>query len=145
MDSITLLRERLKAAHWVMEGTMADVTPEQMQWLPPGMANPVGATYAHAVTSEDAIVNGMLRQAAPMFATSWAGKTGSNIPMPMPGPEWENYGPWAHSVQVDLAAAREYAQAVYANTDEYLATLTPEALDAQIDLTGIGLGQQNLA
>jgi hypothetical protein len=144
MDSITLLREQLKTAHWVLDGTMADVTPEQMQWIPPGVANPLGASYAHTITSEDMIINGMLKGAAPMFATTWAGKTGSNEPMPLPGPDWEKYGTWARSVQVDLAATREYAQAVYANSDEYLATLTPDALDTPMDLTGLGLGHVNL-
>ncbi|HKP51824.1 MAG TPA: DinB family protein [Chloroflexia bacterium] len=145
MDAVTLLREQLKTAHWVLEGTMADVTPEQMDWAPPGIANPLGASYAHTVTSEDMVINGMLREGAPLFASAWAGKTGSNEPMPRPGPDWEKYGSWARNVQVDLPAAREYAQAVYASSDEYLAGLTPEALDTQLDLSGIGMGQVSLA
>jgi hypothetical protein len=144
MDAVTLLREQLKTAHWVLDGTMADVTPEQMNWAPPGLANPLGASYAHTITSEDMVINGMLRRGAPLFASTWAGKTGSNQPMPMPGPDWEKYGPWAREVQVDLAQARDYAQAVYASSDEYLASLTPEALDTPLDLSGIGMGQVSL-
>lgn len=144
MDSITLLRQQLQTAHQFMEGTMADVTPEQAQWRPPGVANPLGASYAHMVSSEDMLVHGMLQQAAPLFAGAWAGKTGLDEPMPTPGPEWEQYGPWARRVQVDVGATRAYAQAVYAASDDYLAGLTPADLDRTMDLRGLGMGQVDL-
>jgi hypothetical protein len=144
VDAITLLRQQLSTAHQFLEGTMADVTPEQAHWLPPGLANPLGASYAHVVTSEDMIVNGMVQQAAPLCATSWAGRTGLSEPMPVPGPEWEQYGPWARRVRIDLDALRAYAQAVYANSDAYLATLTPDDLDRPMDLSNVGVGQVNL-
>jgi len=41
-------------------------------------------------------------------------------------------------LRVDLPAAREYAKAVYANSDQYLASLTPDDLDTPIDLAGVG-------
>lgn len=146
MDAVTLLREQLKLAHWVLDGTMGDVTPAQMEWTPPGVANPLGASYAHVIASEDMIMNGMLRGAAPLFASTWAGKTGLSELMPTPGPDWNTtYGAWTRSVRVDLPAAREYAQAVYSSSDDYLASLTPEALDTSLDLTGIGMGQMPLA
>ncbi len=145
MDPITLVREFLKQANDYLEMTMADVTPEQAHWTPPGVANPLGASYAHVVMSQDMVVNGMLRGQAPLFVSTWAGRTGASEPMPMPGPEWTNYGPWTRSVQVDLPAMREYAQAVYAASDDYLASLTPEDLDRPMDLSSLGVGQVNLA
>ncbi len=36
---------------------------------------------------------------------------------------------------------REYAQAVYAATDEYLASLTDEDLGRPVDLSALGLGE----
>ncbi|HMA33584.1 MAG TPA: DinB family protein [Chloroflexia bacterium] len=140
MDAVTLLRQQLQTAHEFMEGTMADVTPEQAHWPPPGVANPLGATYLHAVAAEDGIIHGMLQHTAPLLATSWAGRTGASEPMPVPGPDWEQYGPWARRVRVDLAATRAYAQAVYAASDAYLASLTAEALDQPLDLSGVGMG-----
>jgi hypothetical protein len=65
-------------------------------------------------------------------------------PMPMPGPDWEKYGPWARSVRVDLPTLREYAQAVSAASGAYMATLTQEDLDKQVDLSGAGMGQVNI-
>jgi hypothetical protein len=139
------MRQQLKEAHDVLEGTMADVTSEQAQWLPPGTANPLGASYAHAVVSEDLLINGFLRRAVPLFAQpDWAGKNGLSEPMPNPGPGWENYGGWARRVQVDLPVLRRYAEAVYANTDQYLANLAPEELDQPVDMSQMGMGKPSL-
>jgi hypothetical protein len=144
MDAITLLRQQLQTAHQFLEGTLADVTPEQAHWLPPGTANPLGASYAHAVLSEDMIIQGMLQQTAPLCAGAWAGRGGVSEPMPQPGPEWDQYAGWARRVQVDLAALHAYAQAVYDASDAYLARLTPAALDQPLDLSGMGMGQVDL-
>ena len=60
---------------------MTDVTPEQAHWIPPGVALPIGASYAHVVVGQDSVINGMLKGGAPLFASSWAGKTGlSELP-----------------------------------------------------------------
>ncbi len=142
-NAIALLREQAGISHWLLEATMADVTPEQAQWTPPGIANPLGATYAHLVCSEDMIVNGMLRQQAPLAFSSWAGKTGLSEPQPTPE-AWDKYPAWTRSVQVDLGALREYAQAVYAATDEYLATLKDDDLGRKLDLSAMHLGEQTL-
>ena len=74
MDSISLLREQLRAAHEYLEETMADVTAEQAQWIPPGRATPLGANYVHLVQSEDGIMNQALRQKEPLFAGAWASR-----------------------------------------------------------------------
>ena len=55
---------------------MADVSQVQAEFAPPGIANPLGATYAHVVWSEDMLVQGMFRQVPPLFASAWAGRTG---------------------------------------------------------------------
>src|SRR5919198_5378561 len=113
---VDLLQRIVRDARQVLDGTMADVTQSQLDFIPPGIANPLGATYAHVVCSEDMAVQGMFRQGAPLFASSWAGRTGLSEPMPMPGPEWAKYPAWTRSVKVDLPALRAYAQAVAAAT-----------------------------
>src|SRR5262245_32451281 len=145
MNGVSALQQGVQTAHEFLEGTMADVTEAQLHWAPPGTAHGIGATYAHLVLSEDMIINGMLQSKAPMAATTWAGKSGVSEPMPQPGPEWERYGDWTKNVKVDLGAIRQYAQAVYKNTDEYLASLTDDDLDQPIDLRALGLGNVNLA
>ncbi len=144
--AIAFIREAAQVGHWYLEGTMADVTAEQAHYAPPGRANPLGATYAHVLCSEDMIVNGMLRQAAPLSVSTHADKTGLSEPMPMPGtPDWgAAYAAWARRVRVDLAALKGYGADVYAATDAYLATLSDADLEHELDLSGVGFGQQKL-
>ena len=129
MDAITQLRALYEQAHQVLEGTMADVSPEQVHWSPPGNAVPVGAAYAHTLVGEDAVLNWMVRRAAPLFASSWAGRSGMSEPPPQ-NPPWDE---WSRGVKIDLPSLREYGQAVYAATDAYLASLNPADLDVEID------------
>lgn len=138
MNAISALREDIKWANELLEMVMADVTPEQAHWQPPGIANPLGAIYAHAVFDEDAVINGMLQDGAPLFASTWSGKTGVDNPQMQLDLEW------ARGLIVDLAAMRQYAQAVYAAADAYVASLTEDDLDREIDLSGFGLGQRSL-
>jgi len=145
--AVSLLRAQFKSAHEALEGTMQGVTPEQAHWTPPGIANPLGATYVHVLTSEDAVFNGMLKGSAPLMVAAWAGKVGVNEMPPMPGPDEEGMPPWdawARRVQVDLAALQSYAQAVYSATDEYLAALSDQDLSRSLDLSSWGMGQQTL-
>jgi hypothetical protein len=139
MDAITLLRQQLRDAHALLEAIMQDVTPEAAHWMPPGQANPVGATYAHLVLFEDRTINGVLLHRQPLYETAWSGKTGFSESMPREGEEWQDYAPWTRRVQIDLAAIHAYAQAVYDNTDQYLASLTPQDLDLSFDLSGVGM------
>jgi hypothetical protein len=142
---LDLLRRVVRDARQVLDGTMADVTQEQAEYVPPGIANPLGATFAHVVCSEDMVVQGMFRQVAPLAASGWAGRTGLSEPMPMPGPGWADYGPWTRRVKIDLAALRAYARAVAEQTDAWLAGLSEADLDRPMDLSGVGLGQHTWA
>ena len=144
MNVIDLLQLQLREAHAFLEATMSDVTPELASHQPAGKANSVGVTYAHAVVAEDMLINGMLRQSPPLFATSDAGRTGLSEPMPSPGPEWARYADWTRTVQVALPALRQYAQAVYAASDQYLAGLSAEDLERPIDLSMVGMGNVTL-
>jgi hypothetical protein len=139
MNAISFLRQQLQDAHGLLEATMNDVTVEQAHWAPLGVANPLGASYAHAVMSEDFIVNGMLKGAAPLVVSTWAGKVGISEPPPPPTDPWNK---WGRQVRVDLPALREYAQAVYKASDEYLASLDDAGLNRLIDLSAFQLGQQ---
>jgi hypothetical protein len=142
---VELLRRIVQDSRLVLDGTLADVTQSQLDYIPPGIANPLGATYAHVVCSEDLVVQGMFRQVAPLGASRWAGRTGLSEPMPVPGPDWADYGPWTRRVKVDLGAFRAYAEAVAIETDTWLAGLSETELDRPMDLTGVGLGQHTWA
>jgi DinB superfamily len=141
---VELVGQIVRGARHVLEGTMADVTQQQADFIPPGLANPLGATYAHVVCSEDLVVQGMFRQQAPLCASTWASRTGLSELMPTPGPEWVNYAPWTRRVKIDLEQLRAYAQAVAEQTDAWIGSLSDADLDTPIDLSGVGLGQHTL-
>lgn len=135
MNAIELLGEQIQQAHQLLEATMEGVTNEEAHWLPPGTANPLGATYVHAVASEDAVIHMILRGQAPLYASTWAARTGVSDVQPLSSPEW------AQSVEVDVPQLREYAQAVHSATDDYLEKLTVEELARMVDMSNLGLGE----
>lgn len=137
MDTIEFLREQLTQAREFLGGTLAGIDDERAHAAMPGVLNPIGATYAHLVTGEDGFVNGLVRGGAPLYATTWAGHTGlSEAP---PEGDWRE---WAGRVRVDLPSLRAYAAAVAAETDAYIASLTPADLNRTVDLTAFGFGQR---
>ena len=142
---VSLLRTVVADARRVLDATMADVTQAQVDYIPPGLANPLGATYAHVVWSEDMTVQGMFRQLPPLFAAAWSGRTGLSESMPAPGPDWAKYPAWTRSVRIDLPALRAYGQAVGFETDAWIAGLSEADLDRPLDLSFAGLGQQTVA
>lgn len=138
MDTVSLLREQIKMAHDWFEATMTGVSQEHADDQPQGTAHSIGSRYAHAVTAEDVMVNSLIRGGAPMYAGDYAGKTGISEP------RFDSPLEWARSVRVDLGAARRYAQAVYANTADYLNTLNDDDLERIVDLSEQNMGQWTL-
>jgi hypothetical protein len=144
MQAIELLREQFKQVHQYVEEIMASVTPEQAHWHPSDtVVNSLGGNYAHLLVVEDLVINAVLKGGAPLFASSWAGKTGMSTLPPLPSPEVHglpSWHAWSREVDIDLSALRSYAQAIYAATEEYLASLSDEQLHQTVDLSGVGLG-----
>jgi hypothetical protein len=149
MSTTQNLRDQLRQAHEFLESAMAEVDDEQLHWRPAGLANPIGATYAHLLCGEDAFI-AALTERSPLFADGWQGRTGLSEPPPLgePGsvralhPDWHE---WGSRLRVDLPALRNYGQAVYQASDEFLATLSDDDLPRMIDLSFAGFGQQSLA
>lgn len=138
MDAVTLLKDQVKQAHEVVEGTVADMTPEQLAWRPGGNANPPAALLNHLTSGEDFFLKMMTGQ-QPLAMGPYAGKTGASEPHPM-----GNYGEWAQRVQIELPQALDYMRAVFKSTEDYLETLKPEDLDREIDMSSAGLGKMSL-
>jgi hypothetical protein len=89
----------------------------------------------------------MLKGEAPLFAATWAGKTGVSELPPMADPDapgFPDWSEWGRRVKIDLASLREYAKAVYAGTDEYLASLSDDDLNRPVDLSALGLGERTV-
>jgi len=138
MNATSFLREDIYWAHELFDMVTADVTQKQTDWQPSGVANPLGAIYAHAVCAEDALINALLKGGATLYASSWEGKTGVSVPQFHVSPEW------ARSVKVDLTHVQQYKQAVFEATNDYVATLKDADLDREMDLTRQGFDHKTV-
>lgn len=135
---VQILLNQLKSVHNALEGTMEGVTNEVAQFQPEGTANPIAGVYAHLVFSEDLFVSGFLKQTPPLCDSTFKDKTGSSALHPT---EWQvEYPKWLREVKVDIENFREYAKAVYAQTEEYLSGLNDEDLEKDIDMSSFGMG-----
>lgn len=142
VNAVELYRNLLCSAHDFLEGTLADVTPGQFTWDPPGKAFSIGANYAHVLGAEDMTIHGLLQGKDLLAASTWAGKVGASEAPPL-GPGVDVKG-WSQRAKLDLAGMRRYGRAVYAATDEYLGSIGPEELSRPIDLSQFGLGNQTV-
>jgi DinB superfamily len=102
MNATTLLREQIHQAHGFLQAIIEDVTTEQAHWAPPGTANPIAATYVHAIASEDLAINMVLKSGAPLYASAWAEKTGISEVQPLTTAEW------ARRVRIDVPKMSNY-------------------------------------
>jgi DinB superfamily len=127
-----ILQAALASAHGVLEATMADVDDELANRPAPGTANPLGSSYAHVAFTEDAIVNGLLQGKPPLWSSACTGRTGTDRPMPLEGMVPGDIGAWYHTVRIDLAACREYAAAVYAQSEAFIAATDEAALAREV-------------
>ena len=122
MDGKTMLRQQMQAMHNYLEAAIGDCTPGVLgKRLPGGTINSAGAIYAHTIFGEDGLLNGLVRGATPVYyAEGWAQKIGIDMPKGGLEPDWD--------VNLDLGLFRQYAAAVYRQSDEYLASVTDAEL-----------------
>jgi hypothetical protein len=123
-----LLRRQFGLAHDLFDAAMDGLAAEAIHQRLHGGAAQAGACYAQAILCEDLSVNAVLAARTPLALSTWAGRTGLSELPPFAGPT--DWSAWSRRVQLDLAALRRYAQAVYAATDACLTALPDEALDA---------------
>lgn len=132
MDARDLLRQQFQQTHQFLDMTVADCTPETLaRRLDGSTIGSVGSIYAHVVVSEDAMVS-MAKGGQPLLETGdWKSKTGIQSAQPRQDEEWQK-------VQIELPAFREYAQAVFQSTDDYLANASEADLSRELDLQQLG-------
>jgi hypothetical protein len=111
-----------------LESVVADVTPEQALWQPPGRANTIAATYAHIVRNADEDLNEHLFERPRLNEGPWKGRTGLS-------PRESNAVEWEADVEIDWDALRDYGRAVHKFVIETIDTLTEEDLTRTTKLT----------
>ncbi len=138
MNTLELLRTNLDLAHDAFSKTVADVTQEMADWLPPGIMHPIGERYAHLVMAEDMLLHSFAKDSAPLFAGEWAGRTGFAADMQMLLGQTSEQ---ARAFRVDdLNALAEYMRAVFADTQAFINDAPEEILTTNIDMSVAGYG-----
>lgn len=129
MNAIELLRGQFKASHQFLDMTIADCTEEAANRKDEGWnIKPICTIYAHIAGSEDVMVNTMIRGGEPLLVRDgWGEKLG------IANPSLSELD----SVTAPLSAIREYAAAVFKETDDYLSSGPEAELEREID-TPIG-------
>jgi hypothetical protein len=113
-EAVALLRSQIHQAHLLLDAQVLETWERA-----PFAHGEALSLYVHALCTEDATVNTLLRELPPLFKSVWLGG---------------QLAPW------DLTSVRCYAEVVYAATDALVARLTSEDLRRQLDLSEVGLG-----
>ena len=125
-SAIKLLRAQYKQSFEWLQGTMQGMTDELAHQTPAGNVPAIAGQVAHAVMTIDGFVLGTVSGKPPVMA---AGNSG--VSSPPPQGDWLE---WGNSVKVDMPVFHEYAKAVFAETDSYLASINDSELDRELEL-----------
>ena len=128
MNAQEAVRQQLGFWHGVAGQVLGDCGDALNARVGDAKIGSLAAIYAHVVFGEDGIVNGMFQGKPLLFQEQgFDKKTG----VAHPGGPFQNED-WANSVKMDLASFQEYAAAVFAQTDAYLAGLSDAEMDRKI-------------
>jgi hypothetical protein len=132
MNSVELLQYSLQNALEILGQVTADLTKEQADWQPPGLANPIGATYWHTISGVDDVVYGWALGQEPLRRREkWDERVlPVSVPEPEHGGDMQTY---LRTIRVDLPALHDYARAVAEATQGWLGSLAPEDLNRRIE------------
>jgi hypothetical protein len=136
MDAIELLQYSVGNAFAILDQVVADLTQRQADWTPPGIANPIGATYWHVISSVDDIVHEWMRGEEPLRTKGDWQERALTAAVPEPGPG-DDYLKYMQTIRVDIKAVRAYSDAVAEAVHSWLASLKPEELGNELE-TPIG-------
>ena len=131
MDSVEVVRSAFGGAHMWYNGTVADITDEQANAVPPGVAWPIGAIMSHVLSAEDFMINQVVQGKPLVWNDSWKAKVGDDVMFEMTA---EN----ARGYNASVSGLAEYGRAVFENTEGFLAGLTATDLDREVNLKSVG-------
>ena len=141
MNMQTAVRQQLTGSHGTLRHMLSDCDSEVLNMtLPNATIGSIASIYAHAVIAEDVFVHARFQDGQPLYQSGgWEGRTG----VPFPGIPPAMTPEWAAALNMDLPKFQEYAEAVFAATDSYLANLPDSELERKIQ--GAAGGEYTLA
>jgi len=136
MNTVELIQYSLGNAFGILGQVVTDLTQEQADLAPPGIANPIGATCWHTASSVDDIVHKWIRGEEPLHQKGgWREKVLTTL-VPEPG-DGGDYLAYMQAIRVDIAVLHDYTEAVAETVQSWLASLTPKDLERKLE-TPIG-------
>lgn len=136
MDAVKLLQTQFDIMHQTMMGTADGINEETSHFQPGGRAGSIAANLVHAVLIEDLLLNSFITGGTPLAYGEWAGRTGASELPDMQG--GDNSG-WDQRVTLDLELGQQYAEAVFNQSNTYLASISADDLDRTCDMTAFGM------
>ena len=132
MEAREYIQRQVLSMRRLTDGALQGLTDEQLNWTPPGQANPIRAALLHLIAAEDRYFQTIIQGQPMLWETGgWSQQIGLPHP-PAAGRGWDE----VKATLVTLAPVQAYAQAVRATTESYLAALTDEELDRTVQFFG---------
>jgi len=139
MNTIEMLGYSLSSAFGILGQVTADLTQQQADWIPPGIANPIGALYWHTISGADQIVHEWGQGEEPLGQRDGWHQRVLLTGAPSGGQESLEE---MQAMRVDLPVLHEYARTVAEAAQNWLASLQPEDLEREVQTP---IGNLNLA
>jgi hypothetical protein len=127
MDVKTYLMRQIAGMHDLVDAAFEGLTDEQLTWIPPGTANPIGLTALHLLSSEDHFISILTGKPRLWQSQGWSA-TFNLVEPPGFGQDWTVLRNATLTVEALLA----YRVVVRVEMDFYLETLTPEVFDQTV-------------
>lgn len=132
MNTVELVGYALDNALGILGQVVADLTQEQADWTPPGLANPIGATYWHVVSSVDDLVHRWINGGDPLYLKEGWQERVLTVAPPEPGRGGDVLA-YMRAIRVDVPTLHLYAELVAGAAQRWLASLTPEDLGREME------------
>jgi uncharacterized damage-inducible protein DinB len=132
MNAKPYIQQQIANARGYVDAVVKGITDEQFTWSPPGTLSPIGAIFLHMLAAEDYFIHALI-QGKPTcwIEQDWGQKTGVQNP-PEQGCSWDEF----KTIKVSLPPVLAYQQVVRGATDDFLADLTEEELQRQVNFAG---------
>jgi uncharacterized damage-inducible protein DinB len=136
MEIKALIKTGLESVKRTVDRTLDGLSNEEASWHPRPDANSIGLILFHMARSEDSFVNRMIRVKTQIWETGkWYTKLNKGLD---DGGAHYTAEQVAGFVVPDMKSLLAYADVVRKQTLDYLAEVTPEALDREVIMPQMG-------
>ena len=128
MSTVSYINRSLGFAHRALTDAR-NGTPEQLHFVPERGSHSIAWCLWHTARVEDLIINARIRRTPQVWNEQWAERIG----LPFEGFGTGQTDSEAQQVHItDITGLAEYQQAVWQQTEEYLASVSDEDLEREI-------------